>query len=58
MQSFTFQELDAITQITIWNRYRDEVNQLAKPLHRDATVQEARAELNRWRYTEHGERIA
>ena len=49
MQSFTFQELDAITQITIWNRYRDEVNQLAKPLHRDATVQEARAELNRWR---------
>lgn len=58
MQSFTFQELPATTQITIWNRYRDEVNQLAKPHHRDATVQEARAELNSWRFTEHGERIA
>lgn len=58
MQSYTFDELEATTQMTIWYRYQDEVNQLVKPYHRDATVQEARAELSTWRYTEHGERIA
>ena len=56
MQSFTFEELDERGQIAAFDRYANTIPSFHH--HRDNTVQEVRAELNTWRFTEHGERVA
>ena len=56
MQSYAFQELDERGQVAAFDRYAHDIPSLHH--HRDNTMPEVRPELNSWRFTEHGERVA